>query len=1419
MPVPQGNRTNRTRDMFDEQTPTSTGEAPSTTRHKAKKMHPFFSERRWELKPDKGTAAQWPPNQEPDDTDTPIKQVLPAFTEGERYTHVLKIAIHLGASSTSPAVRQLAMNAMRTGLYEQAGKKARRALEEALTRASGIPKAAAMPYVVTHPKIKVASMNVAVITAAARLNLALDLAQRGIAIAVIQESRAASTSRTRVQDYILWCHGAKAGNWGVAVMVHVSLEHQVTIDPISERIAKVCWNPDGKNRLTVMNGYAPCKPTKDEATLYWTHMDTALTDANHTPCMLILQDANAKVSAKRLKAEGHQFLGADTDAPRTDRNGRHLLDMCGKHNLRILNFGAQAPTTDRNTYVPENSRGSITDYAAHRPALTSRVTKLQLTNPGVRATHKMITVTVEIRRTRPDKRNRETAEGTHDIPIRSPEEGKGSTGDTLFEKATTWGQSQKHKAQTRIRFAHDFLSTNSYRALQKSRKANRAGTANERRTMEQEANKAIREDRTKQFEKWIKEVTTTLSKGGIRAAFQAIRTITKPGSPRAFTSAKTAQVRFQKYVDLLGMRAPDANLGDTRMFGYGIPQHAHKDPDNHTIVTGDGSSRSELPNPISAAIVVSYKGAIIGGYGCADTMRYHDPIRAESLGLLLAMLVHENGSITYRTDHDIVAKRFANITTMAESNFDEIPDGDIWREIYRRLPASFVEVERIPRVQQQGEDAWLKAAHALAQRAHALTPGTFCHIHTEGTITQAQLHTPIPWDKTAPPPQVSADTTPTDEEVNWAIDRIPVYKAQGAEKVHNMTWKTTEGRAHIRAMVHEFWDTATFPHEALRTSFITLPKPNSEDTRGIALMNFIIKVVMGIIVRRTADCPLHSSQFGFRRARGCAQAIHIIRDFIARAHSGQHGAVVAFIDLTKAYDSIPRQNIPDLLRKYAFGQHTIDVIMAANEEQLEMHGPGGTLKFKPKKGVKQGCPLSPRIFNIALDFAMQQALPHMEPVHLDGETYHTLIYADDIVIFAPSPEAMTRNLEALRAACDNMNLKINLKKTEYMIVPPASTTAGTDTTKGYGTRQARKRERTETTDPLAYQAPLPTYLHPEPRRRRVTLRVPHTTNNPLKCPFNHNPPCPFIAPLGITAEYTKTCATLVRHVNGKMHKGNASTARSELYTYPPIPLPPPLQNNRPTPTVTTMAHANITIQDKEIKKVANFRYLGSMINESGNIRPELIARRAATARATNLLRRVWTAKKVRRWEKMKLVRTLIIPVATYGAETWTLTAADTAYAAATIMTAIRQAASQRAKHTDGKWKPGVPNAILRRYARIPHPATMFKIMRLRQLGATLRCEGAPQLRKTLRPRAPKTKTRGAANMTWHMQAELDLTDAHLSAEDAHDLRKWKAGMRSLVVAERKAATTDDDSVHSSDEHSDGPTDDGEDTAKERPGNI
>ena len=148
---------------------------------------------------------------------------------------------------------------------------------------------------------------------------------------------------------------------------------------------------------------------------------------------------------------------------------------------------------------------------------------------------------------------------------------------------------------------------------------------------------------------------------------------------------------------------------------------------------------------------------------------------------------------------------------------------------------------------------------------------------------------------------------------------------------------------------------------------------------------------------------------------------------------------------------------------------------------------------------------------------------------------------------------------------------------------------------------------------------------------------------------------------------------------------------------------------------------------------------------------------------------------------MKLVRTLILPVAMYGAETWTLTAVDAAYASATIMTAIRRAASQQGTmNKKGEWQPGASNAKLRSYAHIPQPTTMFKVMRLRHLGATLRCAGTPLLRHTMRPRAPKKRTRGASHYTWHQQVESDLADAKLHVNDAHNMRKWKRGIQALM---------------------------------------
>ena len=57
-----------------------------------------------------------------------------------------------------------------------------------------------------------------------------------------------------------------------------------------------------------------------------------------------------------------------------------------------------------------------------------------------------------------------------------------------------------------------------------------------------------------------------------------------------------------------------------------------------------------------------------------------------------------------------------------------------------------------------------------------------------------------------------------------------------------------------------------------------------------------------------------------------------------------------------------------------------------------------------------------------------------------------------------------------------------------------------------------------------------------------------------------------------------------------------------------------------------------------------------------------------------------------------------------------------------------------------------------------------------------------------------------------------MKDAHLSTADAHDIRKWRAGISNLTARARKEAATDTDSDKSIDNHSDGPTEEEEEDA-------
>ena len=93
-----------------------------------------------------------------------------------------------------------------------------------------------------------------------------------------------------------------------------------------------------------------------------------------------------------------------------------------------------------------------------------------------------------------------------------------------------------------------------------------------------------------------------------------------------------------------------------------------------------------------------------------------------------------------------------------------------------------------------------------------------------------------------------------------------------------------------------------------------------------------------------------------------------------------------------------------------------------------------TQTFLCHNGVKQGCMLSPTLFNIYLsDLPEMLNIASTTEVMLRERPTNCLLYADDLVIFARSAEGLQRILNKLKSFCEKVDLTVSLDKTKVMI--------------------------------------------------------------------------------------------------------------------------------------------------------------------------------------------------------------------------------------------------------------------------------------------------------------------------------------------------------------------------------------------------
>ncbi|KAK3533354.1 hypothetical protein QTP70_017158, partial [Hemibagrus guttatus] len=142
---------------------------------------------------------------------------------------------------------------------------------------------------------------------------------------------------------------------------------------------------------------------------------------------------------------------------------------------------------------------------------------------------------------------------------------------------------------------------------------------------------------------------------------------------------------------------------------------------------------------------------------------------------------------------------------------------------------------------------------------------------------------------------------------------------------------------------------------------------------------------------------------------------------------GQRELHCVFVDLEKAYDRVPREELWYCMRKSGVAEKYVRVVqdMYERSRTVVRCAVGQTEEFNVEVGLHQGSALSPFLFAIVMDQLPEEVIQ---------ESPWTMMFADDIVICSESREQVEENLERWRFALERRGMKVSRSKTEYMCV-------------------------------------------------------------------------------------------------------------------------------------------------------------------------------------------------------------------------------------------------------------------------------------------------------------------------------------------------------------------------------------------------
>jgi Reverse transcriptase (RNA-dependent DNA polymerase) len=282
----------------------------------------------------------------------------------------------------------------------------------------------------------------------------------------------------------------------------------------------------------------------------------------------------------------------------------------------------------------------------------------------------------------------------------------------------------------------------------------------------------------------------------------------------------------------------------------------------------------------------------------------------------------------------------------------------------------------------------------------------------------------------------------TVDDIKYALSSMKRNKARGPDDFPIDLLKICDDfmLKKVANIFDQFLTDEKLPIDWLETNIILIFKKGKKDEiknyRPISLISHLYKLFVKIILRRIENVLEENQpeeQTGFRSGYSTSDNLMVINQLIEKHKEYNKELFLAFIDYEKAFDSVESSYMYRALKSHKVPSKYIRIVRFIYENStakitVEQLGE----KFEIRRGVKQGDPMSPKIFNAVLDFVFQNLNWKNKGLKIDVKNLTNLRFADDIVLMSESKEELLKMIKELDVASKKVGLSMNKEKTQVM---------------------------------------------------------------------------------------------------------------------------------------------------------------------------------------------------------------------------------------------------------------------------------------------------------------------------------------------------------------------------------------------------